>query len=209
MAKFNKRVDYFDAFKKQAELAHEGVELLADVIDDFDDEEDLIKAIKEAEKIEHEGDSIAHAVFESLAIDFMTPIDREDIITLTQHLDDVHDSIEGTIQRIYMLNVQRMRPEISEFARLLQKSTAALVTALEEFGNFKKSKNIRKLIVDVSDVEEEADALFFQAMRALHTTETDPIAIYTWSAIFQRLENAADACERVSDRMSDILLKNA
>ncbi|MBQ9690574.1 MAG: DUF47 family protein, partial [Eggerthellaceae bacterium] len=194
MARIKKKLDYFEAFKNQAELACRGIDLLAHVIDNFDDESDLIQAIKDAEKIEHDGDSIAHAVFEALAIDFMTPIDREDIITLTQHLDDVLDSIEGTIQRLYMLNVQHMRPEISEFVKLLQKSTKALETALDEFENFKKSKDIRKLIVDVSDVEEEADALFFKAMRELHTTETDPIAIYTWSSIFQRLENAADAC---------------
>ena len=63
-----------------------------------------------------------HSVFDAVTVNFVTPIDREDIISLTQKLDDVLDYMEGTVQRFYMLDVKEMHPKAGEFAELLLES---------------------------------------------------------------------------------------
>ncbi|WP_350454903.1 DUF47 domain-containing protein [Slackia heliotrinireducens] len=211
MAGKKRKFDYFDAFEEQAVVAHEMAELLKDTVANYEnDEEYLMGQIEKARDLEHKGDEICHSVFEALAVEFIAPIDREDIIELTQRLDDVSDHMESAIQHFYMLNVNNMHEGAAEFTDLLCKSTKKLMTALDDFRNFKKSKKIRKLIIDVCDVEEEVDALFFAVVRKLHTEENEnALHVYKWDELFQRLENAADACEQAADRMTDVLLKNA
>ena len=68
-----------------------------------------------------------------------------------------------------MLDVKEMHPKAGEFAELLLKSCEKLGKALEDFDEFKNSKKINKLIIDVGSVEEEADELFFHTLRELYS----------------------------------------
>lgn len=48
---------------------------------------------------------------EKLIAEFITPIEREDIITLSWALDDVLDYMEEIYQILFMHNVKSMREE--------------------------------------------------------------------------------------------------
>ncbi len=204
------RFNYFDAFEKQADLACQEAKLLIEIIEKFTTSEAVLPDIERAHAIEHEGDEVSHEVYMALAVDFITPIEREDIIAITQNLDDVIDYMESTIQRLYMFNTPYMHPRAIEFAHLLLKACEALKAAMDDFRDFKKSKKLRELLVSVSDVEEEADGLFFQVVRDLYAGgQDDPMGVFVWDKLFQRLENTADACEHVVDTMRMVILKNA
>ena len=117
--------------------------------------------------------------------------------------------MEGTVQRFYMLDVKELHPKAGEFAELLLKSCEKLGKALEDFDEFKNSKKINKLIIDVGSVEEEADELFFHTLRELYSHgEENPLYVFVWDKLFQRLENTADACEQAADTMGTIIMKN-
>jgi predicted phosphate transport protein (TIGR00153 family) len=209
MAKKTK-FDYFEAFEELAHIAVDEADLLIRTIEEYTTPDAVIPRMNEAHELEHRGDIINHKVFTSIATDFITPLEREDLVGITQNLDDVLDYIEDVFQCFYMYDIQSMQDEALEFARLIKKSCEALDTAMANFRNFKKSKKIRKLIIDVCDVEEEVDTLFFAVVRKLHTEEIEnALHVYKWDELFQRLENAADACEQAADRMTDVLLKNA
>lgn len=203
------KFDYFDAFDRQADLALQESRLLVEIIENYTSGEELETYLLRAHEIEHEGDTICHALYSELGSDFITPIEREDILAMAQTLDDVVDYIEGTIQRFYMLNIKTMHPDAIEFARLLLKASEALVAAMEDFRNFKNSKKLRQLLIDVNDVEEETDALFMRVMHELYANEEDVRLVMVWDKIFQRLEYAADSCEKVSDTMNSIMMKNS
>ncbi len=207
--KKSKKFNYFDGFSKQTDLAIAEAKLLVEVFENYPGPDGLSDYISRAHEIEHSGDKHVHAVFDAVTADFVTPIDREDIIALTQALDDVIDYTEGTIQRLYMLDVKEMHPQAVDFSHLLLKSCEKLGKAMEDFGDFKSSKKLNKLIIDVGSVEEEADELFFRTMRELYSHgEENPLKVFVWDKIFQRLENAADACEKVADTMSTVIMKN-
>ena len=191
--KKGKKLDYFEAFEKQAELAIAEAKLLVEVIENYKGPDSLDDYIERAHEIEHAGDKLVHSVFDAVTVDFVTPIDREDIISLTQKLDDVKE----------------MHPKAGEFAELLLKSCEKLGKALEDFDEFKNSKKINKLIIDVGSVEEEADELFFHTLRELYSHgEENPLYVFVWDKLFQRLENTADACEQAADTMGTIIMKN-
>ena len=96
------KFNYFDAFERQADLACQEAELLIEIIEQFRTSEALLDDIKRAHEIEHAADMVCHDIFDAVSADFITPIDREDIISLTQSMDDILDYMEGTIQRFYM-----------------------------------------------------------------------------------------------------------
>lgn len=207
MAK-KQKFDYFDAFQQQTKVALAEVDLLIETVENFTSADALPDIIERAHEIEHQGDVLNHQVFQNVATEFLPPIDREDIITLAQTLDTIIDYMEDVIQAFYMYDVHSMRPEALEFARVIKKSCQALDRAMEDFRNFKRSKDFKQLIVDVNSYEEEGDRLYMQAIRNLHVNEKDkPMRVMVWSKIFDRMEKCCDACEHVADTMATVLLK--
>ena len=203
------KFDYFDAFEHQAEIVCKEADVLARAVEGFTSADDLRETLDEAHRIEQEGDEANHSILRSVAVDFITPIEREDIIVLAQRLDTVIDNIEGVIQRLYMFDVQFMHEYAPELAVLIQKSARALKKAMGDFRNFKRSGKFRALLEEVNTHEEEADRLYFRATRMLFTEEReDTMRVFVWSNIFDRMEACCDACEHVADTMNDIVLKN-
>ena len=61
----------------------------------------------------------------------------------------------------------------------------------------------------INTLEEEADQLFIDSMRDLHTTCTDPIQIIVWRELYIYLEKCVDACEHVADTVESVVMKNS
>ena len=203
------KFDYFDAFEKQTEVAVQEAELLIEAIESFTEAEHLKEVMERAHELEHKGDEINHAIFKTVATDFITPIEREDIINMSQYLDNIIDYIEDVMQRFYMYDVHFIHHDALEFAHLIKKSCVALDKAMEDFRNFKKSKMFKQLIIDVNDYEEEADQLYMTVIRKLHTHDREnPMRVLVWSQIFDRMEKCCDSCEHAADTMNSTLLKN-
>ena len=102
---------YFDNFIKCAEYACKEAYLLKEILTDFQPAE-ISKRMEEVHEIEREADTHRHEITDKLAKAFITPIEREDIIALSHHIDDVTDKIEEVLIRVYINNVQEMREEV-------------------------------------------------------------------------------------------------
>ena len=198
---------YFDNFIACASCALEASKLLDETLRGFDPAT-LPAKLDELHQIEHEADTKKHKLMATLASAFITPIEREDIISLSQNLDEVVDKLEDVLQRVYMNNVSSIRPEALEFTKAIILCADALVRLMKEFVDFKKSKTIQGLLVEVNSLEEQCDRLFMNAMRTLHTTCTDALEIIAWREIFIFLEKCADACEHAADVVESIVMKN-
>ena len=209
MAK-KKKFDYFDAFENQVAVANKEADLLLDVCENFTTAEALQDALRKAHEIEHEGDVLSHDILHSVAVDFITPIDREDLISLCAKLDNVTDTIEEVMRDFYMYDIHFMHEDAVEMARLIKKSTKALTNAMNDFRNFKKSKKFKELIIKVSDYEDQGDQLYMEAIHRLYVGPIDDaVRIDVWTRVFDSMEECCDACEHAADAMGDIMLKNS
>ncbi len=210
MGKKDKAFDYFDAFERQSKVALREADLLIKLVDGFSTAQDARAVLSKAHKIENEGDSIGHDVFTAIARDFITPIEREDIILLTTSLDDIADYIEDVVQRLYVYDVDAMHERAREFADIIYRACELLGDAMADFRNFKKSKRFRSIVIGVNDCEEESDRLYMSILRDLHMNHRDdPLYVVAWSEIFARMERCTDACEHVADTMHSVILKNS
>lgn len=205
------RKDKFDYFKAFERLAHAGLKessKLVEILQDYDHKK-IKDYVESMHKIEHTADSIVHDVYQELTTEFIAPIEREDIIELTHYLDDINDYIDSAVQHLYMFDIREINEDALAMAKLIHKTCKLMCEAMEEFGNFKKSKKIKQAIIKVSDAEDDADKLYLEATRRLYTKHTkDPLYCISWTQIFTRLERCCDACESASDVMGTIILKN-
>ena len=203
------KFNYFDAFEQQVDIAAEVADVLIETIEEFTTAEELEPLLSRAHEIENRGDDVNHAIMSSVAADFITPIEREDIIELAQDLDEIIDMIESIIQHFYMYDVHFMHPQAIEFAKIIKKQLKALNKSMDTFREFKKVKKIRAMVEDVNELEEQADALYLKTIRQLYTVDAEnAVRIEVWSRLFDRLEATCDACETVADTMASIMLKN-
>ncbi len=202
--------NYFEAFEKLSDYACQEANLLIEAFDKFSTQGDFKKLADEAHEIEHSGDIVNHEIFQNIAVEFITPIEREDIISLAQNLDSVIDFIEDVFQCLYMYNVHEIDESAKDFAVIIKESCASLNTVMKQFSNYKKSKNIHEGIVAVNDFEEEGDKLYLKAMHNMFATKRDdPTYLLIWNNIFSKLEKCCDSCEHVADLVGTVLLKNS
>ena len=102
-----------------------------------------------------------------------------------------------------------MRPDALELVDIVIRICEETKLMLGEFANFRHSKTLHTHIININNMEEEADRLFIASLRSLHTTCSDPVAIISWREIYVYLEKCADACEHVADTVEGVVMKNS
>ncbi|MDD4112930.1 MAG: DUF47 family protein [Herbinix sp.] len=200
--------NYFESFINLSKYSLTSAEILHKILTDFKPSELSIR-VKEMHEIEHNADLAKHVLMNHLVKEFLPPIEREDIISLSQEIDDVTDSVEDVLLYISMYNIKILRPEILKFTELISSSCRSMHEALVEFQNFKSSKILHSKIIEINRLEEEGDGLYFNIMSNLHLTSKDPIELMTWTEILDRLEKCCDNCEDVADIIEQIVMKNS
>ena len=198
---------YFENFCGSTELSVQAANYLVECLQNFNQAE-LEQMLDKMHRIEHQADIKKHDYNSALAKAFVTPVDREDLDMLSHQLDDVTDMIEEVLQLFYINNMQTIQPAAVEFAKKIVISCQLLNQLMGEFENFKKSKKIQPLIIELNDVEEECDRLYLSSMRALSTGNLDPLIVIAWRDIYAGLEACADACEHVSECVGTVIMKN-
>lgn len=208
MAKKNK-IDYFKSYEELTELAIKEAEILVEACDTFTDAEGLSDLMDRMHKHENAGDNINHDIFACAAIDFVPPFDREDIVGLAQALDNVLDYIDDVIGHMQIYAIATMPEDAKRFAAIILKQCKALNETMGQLRNFKKSKQLDQLLVDINSYEEEGDRLYKEAILRIHTVENDSVMhILVWSRIYERMEKCCDAAEHAADIISTIIMKN-
>lgn len=198
---------YYEVFSALADYAKSAASLLCATFAEYNP---ATAAEKRAQmhKIEHDADYKKHEMKKKLLHEFITPIEREDVMLLSEQLDDVVDYIDDALTRIYMYNVTVITPEAAALAANIEIACERMCEMFAEFENFRKSEKIMQDIILINQTEEENDKIYFDAMRKLYTSDMNALAIMTWSRIYDCLEDASDAAEHVSDAVETVIMKN-
>ena len=197
---------FYTLFVETAVSTCKAAEMLKDLMNNYTDVEQKIKAIEETE---HDCDKHVHKILEQLNKSFITPIDREDIYLIAKEIDNITDAIEATAHRFHMLNVTSMREDAKKMAELIVECTQELKSVFEELKNMKNSKILKNKIIEVNRIEDDGDTLFRNAMTQLFVSEKDAVEVIKWKDIYEYLENTLDACEDVANIVEGVVMKHA
>lgn len=202
----SKEERFYDLFVETVEYATASAELMVDLVTNYENVDEKVKAF---EDIEHKCDAKVHEIMAQLNKSFITPIDREDIDLIAKSLDNIVDEMESTVHRFIMFNVSAIRPDVSDFAKLIVECTKELLNVMVELKKMKKSKTLKDKIIEVNRIENVGDTLFRKAMTNLFKSEKDAIEVIKWKEIYEYMEHTLDACEDVANLVEGVVMKNA
>ena len=178
-----KELNYFDEFIKNADIALEISKMLKEYVNNFDaNKSEEIEM--QVHQLENEADKNLHEILNYLIKDFLPPIEREDIIMLSNRIDDTIDCI------------------------LIYQCCTELKEMIQRFKKIKEYEETEKIVVNINRLEEVGDKLYQQAIRNLYQYEKNPIEVSAWTIIYNSLEDCFDACESVASCVEEIILKN-
>jgi uncharacterized protein Yka (UPF0111/DUF47 family) len=200
-----KETDFFTMFEKAALNVNKSSILLVEMMEDLSTAE--IKA-KEIYNTEQEGDMLTHEVMRKLNKTFLTPVDREDIHSLVNCLDDVLDLIWATADRVMLFKLNTPMPEALELSKTLNETTDFIIKAIGCLKD-KKYAYIQEYCIEINRLENRGDRIFRKGRVKLFDNIKDPIMVIKWKEVYEHLEEANDTCEDVADILESIVLKHA
>jgi uncharacterized protein len=206
MARLNlipQKREFFELFSRASANAVEIADRLVSMLETFPERSaDRIREIKE---LEHEGDRLTHDVVDLLNRTFVTPFDRDDMYRLAGALDDICDHIDEAAGNIVGYGVETIRPQAREQARVIHQAALKLDEAIGKLEGFKDS---HRQLIELRELEDEGDDLARDGISELFRAGEDALSVIRWKDIFERLEEAVDACENAADVLEAILVKN-
>ena len=190
-----------------SENAHLAAEHLETIFENYKPEE-LIENSEVIHQLEKKNDLLVDELTNQLYDAFITPIDREDILIISECLDDIIDGINSMTYLLENLVVTTIRPETQTFSAFVSRAAKGVHLAMIEFPKFKNSKKLKQLILEVNEIESEGDLLYSRLKKQLFSEEKDLLEIIKWKEIYDCFESIINDTERVVDIIDGMIIKN-
>lgn len=186
--------------------------------------------LEKIRNIEDECDGRTKAVHEELQIQFITPIDREDISALTKVIDDAVDLIEEAVTLIINFHLDFKYDPDNDMQQMLRITASSIEKVDEAVKLLDGLKEISSLRNEMRDLEHASDRLFEKIQRQeyavdaraiIRKKDAEPVTAEDIekilsvelrqrkrAAIAQRLEESVDKCKNVFDVLGNLYLKH-
>ena len=195
--------EFFDLFEEAGGNILRAAALLEEMLTDFPESSQLARDILICEQ---DGDRITHDIIQRLNQTFVTPIDREDIYQLASALDDVVDYTEEVADYLGLYKIEAPMQQAQDLARVLHASARQISEGMPRLRGF---RDISHYTVEINRLENDGDRITREAIASLFDNGIDPMVVIRWKDIFERLEEAIDATERVANILEGIVIKNS
>jgi predicted phosphate transport protein (TIGR00153 family) len=194
---------YFELFEEAGQNLLHASDLLDRMLRNFPDSKLLARDILICEQ---EGDRITHDIIDRLNHTFVTPIDREDILALASALDDIVDYTEEVADYLGLYKIEAPMDQAIKLAHVLLAASRQVAGAIPRLRGF---SDISRYTVEINRLENEGDRITREAVASLFDNGIDPMVVIRWKDLFERLEAAIDATERVANILEGIVIKNS
>ena len=207
MAFFGQDPVFYDLLEAQAEAAHKTAMAFHSLTEDFGQAEQVAETVK---RLENDADNLTHELVNKADAKFITPLDKGDMHGLSQALDNITDTLESAVARIWLYQVKTLRPDLPALTERLVSITQATREGVAFLRHMKDHEALAPLLVRIHGLENENDQLYRHALGALlNEPGADPIMVIKWKEIYDRIEIVADECEKVADILESLVVKYA
>jgi predicted phosphate transport protein (TIGR00153 family) len=168
--------------------------------------------IEEVRACETSADTIKADLIRLLYESFTTPINRDQLHTLTLDLDRVLDGLQHVADAISSYHIAEATSEARAMASLCADACMRLNRAVVALADKDRSQETVDLCEEIDRLEAKADKLRRKAVRKIFEEEGDDDAV--WRAIkmqevYTLLETVIDSCKRAGKTVEEILIENA
>lgn len=194
---------FYILFTEQAQHLVTGASLLAEMLAEGADHDDVARRMREAE---HNADETTHAIVKKVNSTFVTPFDREDIYALASGLDDVMDLMDEVVDMILLYEVKLLPPELSTQVEVLQRCAELTASSMP---NLQSLQSLEEYWIEINRLENAGDKNHRRTIAKLFSGEFKTIEVLKLKDIVESLEEAIDAFEKVANIVEQIAVKES
>ena len=204
--------NFFEMFNQHADRIVEAARAFSHLVANYNDPHLREQYNRDVDNAERAADRVTHDVNKLLHKTFITPIDREQIHSLINTMDDVADLIQDSAETMALYDVRVMTEEITRLTGLSVKCCERLKEAvymLEKINDPKTAEAALKTCEEIDKLESDADRVMRSAMSKLFREEPDVREVIKLKAIYELLETITDKCEDVANLIEGVVLENS
>ena len=204
--------NFFEMFNQHAERIVAAARSFSQLVANYADPQLRDRYYQEVDDAERAADRITHDVNRAIHKTFITPIDREQIHSLINTMDDVADLIQDSAETMALYDVRHMTEEISRLTSISLKCCERLkdaVALLDRIADHGVAEAALKTCEEIDRLESDADRVMRAAMSKLFREEPDVREVIKLKAIYELLETITDKCEDVANLIEGIVLENS
>jgi uncharacterized protein len=170
---------------------------------------DIDTLVKEVAHNEKSADQIKIDLIALLHKSFTTPINRDQIHTLTIDLDRVLHTLRHVANAIDMYNISDSTSEMRELASLAADACLRLNRAVIALGDNDRSKETMDLCKTIDQIESKADKVMRNAITKLFKEGGDVWAAVKLKDFYMLQDTIIDHCDEAAKTIEQILIENS
>lgn len=204
--------NFFTMFNQHAEHIVAAAHSFSSLVANYSNPELRAKFHREVDHAEGAADRVTHEVNKAIHKTFITPIDREQIHSLINTMDDVADLIQDSAETMALYDVHHMTDAIIRLTDLSVKCCERVrdgVNLLDKIADPATAEAALKTCDEIDKLESDADRVMRTAMSKLFREEPDVRELIKLKAIYELLETITDRCEDVANLIEGIVLENS
>ncbi|QIK81962.1 pit accessory protein [Lysobacter sp. HDW10] len=201
---FGSGKQFFDLLDEAADAAHESTKALSQMLKNpaANLSLDAFKLARQRERVA--SDKINHALVDS----FITPIEREDIESLSSALYKIPKQVERFADRYDLARHRLEHIEFAPRAAMLEQAAGVVVEMVSELRHM-RVEEMSRLNERLRVLEAEADRLLLEMHREIYSGRLDAADMFLLKEFFEILEKAIDRCREAGVVAYQIVLKNS
>ena len=194
---------FFDLLEASAAQAQSSVALLVDLIGRSDKAPNLdafIQSRRNEKRINEE-------ITEQLCKTFVTPLEREDIESLSTALYRIPKTIEKFSQKYIVCLAQVRDVDFSGQVQLLAQAVATVTEMVKTLRRRAGLEQVKAQNNRLHQLEGEADKLILELFKVLYSGRHDHLRVIVSMDLYETLEEIIDRCRDAGNVIFQIVLK--
>jgi uncharacterized protein Yka (UPF0111/DUF47 family) len=152
---------------------------------------------------------ITREIAEHLCVTFVTPLEREDIESLSAALYKIPKTVEKFGERLLLAPHFVKGLDFKKHAEMLTEATDSVLVMVKELRHGVNLKEVEEHNSKLQRIEGEADKLMLEALRGIYGANQDPLRTVFLKDLFELLEKIFDRCRDAGNCVFQIVLKHS
>lgn len=174
-----------------------------------EDTEDIPALVAKVNMNEKSADKIKAELIILLHKSFTTPINRDQIHTLTIELDNVLNALQDVANAVGMYSIKASTSEAREMAALAADACNRLNRAVVSLANKNRADETVNLCKEIDSIESQADRVQRKAITHLFEGGSTIWHAMKMREFYSLQENVLDRCEDAAKTIEEILIENS
>ena len=201
---FPREKKFFAFFEQQAENVVRMAQQLKDMIYIWQNIKERAEVLAD---MEQDGDAITHDIMALLQRSFTPPLDREDISSMADSLDDIADNIHAVADTLYLYGIETPTDRAKELCDLIQQAALEVANGISEIKNNVHQSELLKRCVTINQIEHTGDFIYRSALVELFEHPHDMAFVVKWREIYKKMESTLDGCGAFAKILEGIAIK--